>query len=271
MQINSYFDAKFLLGRGDDLTNQDLLKLNYSLRELKRAARFREEKRELNKLLILVDQIRKDRAKIEKLQAKESKLEEQYCSGVSRSILEAIETSCNVYDLRDAFKRASVILNRPEIKEALLGRLNHIKQSSTSGFELDGCLNLEDEIEDEIETGAMRRERLGDIEAIKEERVKAKEEREERLLRTIEGCTGKEEASDSDNSGQLLAGFDASRELNLWKRVEKEIIIKALRDCKYNRTFTARVLGVSIRTLRNKLTEYSQCSGAEALDARRVH
>ncbi|MBI5234235.1 MAG: sigma-54-dependent Fis family transcriptional regulator [Deltaproteobacteria bacterium] len=40
--------------------------------------------------------------------------------------------------------------------------------------------------------------------------------------------------------------------------MEKNMILDALKDTRGNRTMAARKLGISIRTLRNKLTEYSQ-------------
>ena len=42
--------------------------------------------------------------------------------------------------------------------------------------------------------------------------------------------------------------------------VEKELILDTLNHCLGNRTQAANVLGISIRTLRNKLKEYSEAS-----------
>jgi DNA-binding NtrC family response regulator len=41
------------------------------------------------------------------------------------------------------------------------------------------------------------------------------------------------------------------------KDMEKELIVRALRKTRGNRTHAARILGISVRTLRNKLHEYS--------------
>jgi DNA-binding NtrC family response regulator len=38
--------------------------------------------------------------------------------------------------------------------------------------------------------------------------------------------------------------------------VERHLILDTLEHCKGNRTHSARILGISIRTLRNKLNEY---------------
>ena len=38
--------------------------------------------------------------------------------------------------------------------------------------------------------------------------------------------------------------------------VERELILDTLDHCQGNRTHAARILGISIRTLRNKLNEY---------------
>jgi two-component system, response regulator FlrC len=40
--------------------------------------------------------------------------------------------------------------------------------------------------------------------------------------------------------------------------VERDLIINTLDHCLGNRTHAANILGISIRTLRNKLKEYSE-------------
>jgi DNA-binding NtrC family response regulator len=40
--------------------------------------------------------------------------------------------------------------------------------------------------------------------------------------------------------------------------VERDLILDTLRHCHGNRTRSAAVLGISVRTLRNKLSEYAQ-------------
>jgi DNA-binding protein Fis len=40
--------------------------------------------------------------------------------------------------------------------------------------------------------------------------------------------------------------------------VERDLIIETLHHCLGNRTHAANILGISIRTLRNKLRQYTQ-------------
>lgn len=40
--------------------------------------------------------------------------------------------------------------------------------------------------------------------------------------------------------------------------LERDLIVQTLADADGNRTLSARVLGVSIRTLRNKISEYAE-------------
>jgi two-component system, response regulator FlrC len=46
--------------------------------------------------------------------------------------------------------------------------------------------------------------------------------------------------------------------------VERDLILETLRHCLGNRTRTAAVLGISIRTLRNKLNDYAAAGVAVA-------
>lgn len=57
--------------------------------------------------------------------------------------------------------------------------------------------------------------------------------------------------------GSLLPdfGFTKEKELGI-KSNEKQLIIKALADAKYNKTKAAEILGISRRTLHNKIKEY---------------
>jgi transcriptional regulator with PAS, ATPase and Fis domain len=56
--------------------------------------------------------------------------------------------------------------------------------------------------------------------------------------------------------GCMTAGPAASNGFPTLAEIEKHHILAALRHCKNNRTHAARLLDVSIRTLRNKLHEY---------------
>ena len=40
--------------------------------------------------------------------------------------------------------------------------------------------------------------------------------------------------------------------------IERELILETLRHCHGNRTHAANILGISIRTLRNKLHDYAE-------------
>ena len=49
---------------------------------------------------------------------------------------------------------------------------------------------------------------------------------------------------------------------------EREHILQALEECRRNRTHTAKLLGISIRSLRNKLRAYAH-SGIQVIPAQR--
>jgi transcriptional regulator with PAS, ATPase and Fis domain len=57
--------------------------------------------------------------------------------------------------------------------------------------------------------------------------------------------------SDSQNSFAVKVGYTV-------KEMEKQLICRTLEEVKDNRTHAAELLGISIRTLRNKLREYKE-------------
>ena len=73
-------------------------------------------------------------------------------------------------------------------------------------------------------------------------------------------------AADVDSS--LAADADipstsANGEFRTLSELEKHHILAALKHCKGNRTHAAKMLSISIRTLRNKLNEYNFKGGGE--------
>ena len=65
-----------------------------------------------------------------------------------------------------------------------------------------------------------------------------------------------------DRSGEEKGSSSASN--GSVKEMEKELILKTLEELEGNRTHAARALGISIRTLRNKLKEYQGWEGIRA-------
>lgn len=57
----------------------------------------------------------------------------------------------------------------------------------------------------------------------------------------------------------------SAEELPTLEQVEKDLIFAALKRCNNNRTHAARMIGISLRTLRNKLSEYRQAGYREAM------
>jgi DNA-binding NtrC family response regulator len=63
------------------------------------------------------------------------------------------------------------------------------------------------------------------------------------------GCGGTESGAASEHTGEPLVGRTV-------EAVERELILNTLGHCLGNRTHAANILGISIRTLRNKLKQY---------------
>ncbi len=64
-----------------------------------------------------------------------------------------------------------------------------------------------------------------------------------------------EMSEDREEKGSL------AKESSSVKEMEKKLILKTLDELEGNRTHAAKALGISIRTLRNKLSEYKSHGG----------
>ena len=64
---------------------------------------------------------------------------------------------------------------------------------------------------------------------------------------------------DNGNKQTPLPGRDGAGDMvgRTLAEVERNLILETLRHCRGNRTRAAHTLGISIRTLRNKLNEYA--------------
>ncbi|HEX9047715.1 MAG TPA: helix-turn-helix domain-containing protein, partial [Verrucomicrobiae bacterium] len=69
--------------------------------------------------------------------------------------------------------------------------------------------------------------------------------------------SGASASAATTEAGALAGGADANGEFPTLAELEKRHIFAALDRCKGNRTHAAKILDVSIRTLRNKLHEYN--------------
>jgi two-component system response regulator FlrC len=65
--------------------------------------------------------------------------------------------------------------------------------------------------------------------------------------------------SDNDSKHLSLPYLEGGSEMvgRTLAEVERNLILETLRHCLGNRTHAANILGISIRTLRNKLNEYA--------------
>jgi DNA-binding NtrC family response regulator len=67
----------------------------------------------------------------------------------------------------------------------------------------------------------------------------------------------------SEHESEYAATFSVNAGYTV-REMEKELIFRTLKDVNDNRTHAAELLGISIRTLRNKLREYREEGGAQS-------
>ena len=85
--------------------------------------------------------------------------------------------------------------------------------------------------------------------------------------KSSKSASGKKDSTGIDyQNSQVTSGLGIEVGMSM-KEAEKRFIFKTLHETKGNRTHAAKTLGISIRTLRNKLNEYREEVGELELEA----
>ena len=162
---------------------------------------------------------------------KHSLINNRICPAVSRETLNILTNyhwRGNVRELENVMERALLLCNGEEIQP------NHLLMSSQLG---------ETSINEDLAS-------IVDSKTI-----------------SSQSATGKKESSDTDYQySQDTSGLGIEVGMSM-KEAEKRFIFKTLHETKGNRTHAAKTLGISIRTLRNKLNEYRAEVGELELEA----
>ena len=162
---------------------------------------------------------------------KHSKINNRKCPAVSRETLNILTNyhwRGNVRELENVMERAMLLCDGEEIQP------NHLLMSSQLG---ETSINAD----------------LASITASNTKNSKS--------LAVKKESTGTEYQNSQDSSG---LGIEVGMSM---KEAEKRFIFKTLHETKGNRTHAAKTLGISIRTLRNKLNEYREEVGELELEA----
>ena len=162
---------------------------------------------------------------------KHSKINNRKCPAVSRETLNILTNyhwRGNVRELENVMERAMLLCDGEEIQP------NHLLMSSQLG---ETSINAD----------------LASITASKTKSSKSVAGKKE--------STGTDYQNSQDSSG---LGIEVGMSM---KEAEKRFIFKTLHETKGNRTHAAKTLGISIRTLRNKLNEYREEVGELELEA----
>ena len=162
---------------------------------------------------------------------KHSKINNRKCPAVSRETLNILTNyhwRGNVRELENVMERAMLLCDGEEIQP------NHLLMSSQLG---ETSINAD----------------LASITASKTKSSKSVAGKKE--------STGADYQNSQDSSG---LGIEVGMSM---KEAEKRFIFKTLHETKGNRTHAAKTLGISIRTLRNKLNEYREEVGELELEA----
>ena len=161
---------------------------------------------------------------------KHSKINNRKCPAVSRETLNILTNyhwRGNVRELENVMERAMLLCDGEEIQP------NHLLMSSQLG---ETSINA-------------------DLASITDPKTKSSK-----------SLAGKKESTGIDyQNSQEISGLGIEVGMSM-KEAEKRFIFKTLHETKGNRTHAAKTLGISIRTLRNKLNEYREEVGELELE-----
>jgi DNA-binding NtrC family response regulator len=116
----------------------------------------------------------------------------------------------------------------------------------------EALVNLQEDIEDEIETSRLLHAKKFSPHAKKDAVYGSSEVKLSPREVTLNAIISKHATINKFVSESAVE----AKEIGTLDEMEKNMILKAMKDCDNNRTMVARVLGISIRTLRNKLIRY---------------
>jgi hypothetical protein len=170
---------------------------------------------------------------------------------MSYSWLSQVSEATEPHHIRAIFFKHFPFIKEPEVHNVFFERIDFLRKRSVNAQQVRDFDDLKEDIELEIEFGAMLRN------LNKHSRDGKELTPEEKFYSAMESKRA-EFQNIKITDGLLNSDEDLSTKRGLWAKVEMELTLKVLEDCKGNRTQTARALGVSIRTLRNKLNFYAR-------------
>lgn len=174
---------------------------------------------------------------------------------MSYSWLSQIQYATETHHIRELFLKYFPFIQESEVQNAFFERIEFLRNRSANAQMVRDLEDLKDDIELEIEHGSM----LKNVGMKKIMKSDQESEPESHYYSALESKRSKlQELNVVD--GLLKDDEDLSSKKGLWSKVERELTLKVLKDCNGNRTQTARVLGISLRTLRNKLEFYEKLS-----------
>lgn len=174
--------------------------------------------------------------------------------------LRDIELATQPCHIREIFNRSYPFIREPDLHNSFFERIEFLAKRTVNAQEVRDYEELKEDIELEMEHGTLLRAQINrskrqEFESLtpKETLLKALESKNE-LIKAIHSKN--HELSKVTLSSDLINDEALQDKKGLVYKVEKELILKTLVKCDFNRTQAARALGISIRTLRNKLNLY---------------
>ena len=173
------------------------------------------------------------------------------------TIISQINMCQNTMGIRQIiFTSHKAIKDDNNIFKAMMQRCDQLLRAAVSGWEIESLVDLVDDVENFYDNPEKY---IKDLEMAKtRESIDAKKAVPHKTGYIQEMQNHRSEYFETVGPSEKIEISITPGSINLLNETYKELIRVTLNLCDFNRTATAKMLGISIRTLRNRMKEFSE-------------
>lgn len=173
--------------------------------------------------------------------------------------LKHLDEAIEAHHVRELFLKSCAFIKEEEVQAAFFAKIDELVIRHTGKRQTIQSLDdLREDIMEEIESGSAFKAKRFNPHENRKMNTDPKVTAREKFMAIVESRIEDEKAI-AVASSPVTDGEVETPSLDL---IEKAHILKVLKKCGGNRTLASRVLGISIRTLRNKILKYIKEEGS---------